>query len=350
MENSVATLSDGTAPTCPPKSRHVYESLPWMAALSIGTGGLYLAYWIHRVAKLEGAGERYRWRPWLWAVGSIMSPIGCAVLYLFTGWVHRDADKFGVHLVMPRGGPAILYGAVSGALFFGPWSVLWLPTILLTPIPFIWVQHGLNQIHLASNAERTPRSTAATGLRWATALLAAPLVLTVAGGNDAPLATALFDSRGSGVSLALEGAPVSVVLPSGSWRRVDGYLGDGEAALELLGPGASTWMVAFTMPASEASIGSTVAARRAVIDDEQSIREFSERRFFLEGADLVPASVCRYETGSQFIESGLFVVTTLQLESTVVELIGFTGSPMEHEAEVLSLLTDVRVAAEVASE
>ena len=111
--------------------------------------------------------------------------------------------------------------------------------------------------------------------------------------------------------------------------------------LELIGPGSNTRVVVYVN--ANNSIDGVVSLRRNLIFLEANVRSLTERRFFLEEADLVPAALTRYGVGSSLVELGVYLVMTLQVEQSVVELLGFTSSPRQYEEELRRLLQSVAI-------
>jgi hypothetical protein len=207
----------------------------------------------------------------------------------------------------------------------------------LLPIPFLWIQQTLNRLHSPTGEIGEVRSHW-TALRWISVGLGLPLVLYFAAVNDFPLVSSLLKPTRAGQRLAIEGSPAQVVLPSSNWRRVgSGYLGD-DSALELIGPGTDTWLVAYVDGDSAGSIDNTVAVRRQLLAVDDTLRALEERRYFLEGADLTPVSLARYTLGSSYIDHSVILVMTAEIDETVVELIAHTSSPIQYEDEINRLL------------
>jgi hypothetical protein len=153
-----------------------------------------------------------------------------------------------------------------------------------------------------------------------------------------PLVSSLLKPARAGQRLFIEGSPALVVLPSSNWRRVgSGYLGD-DSALELIGPGTDTWLVAYVDGDPTSSIDNTVSVRRQLLSMDDTLRALEERRYLLEGADLTPVSLARYTLGSSYLDHSVVLVMTAEVEETVVELIAHTSSPTQYEEEINRLL------------
>ena len=95
--------------------------------------------------------------------------------------------------------------------------------------------------------------------------------------------------------------------------------------------------------------GTTIDAvedqRRGFIKETSQPRLVQSRRSFLDGSDLVPASLAGYRVGSNWMDSYYFAVFTVRSDNRVIEVIGMTGSVDDphREREVDLLVQSLRM-------
>ena len=137
--------------------------------------------------------------------------------------------------------------------------------------------------------------------------------------------------QAKGASVAAASGAFRLTIPGRGWQRVaPGTLGDAGADLELRGPGAETWLVAYTTPSSDTNLSFAVSDRRTIILGEGEPRGFEEYRFFLEDSDFVPVSVARYEIDYGLGAEGVHYVLTAETEKHVFEILTYTAEVDEH--------------------
>ncbi|HEY8234185.1 MAG TPA: hypothetical protein VIJ10_16095 [Vicinamibacteria bacterium] len=302
--------------------------------VAVASCGLYLPFWIWRTARLFGAGVRYPSTPAWWAIGSLAAPVAACVLFEFN---RRATAAAGVRA--RAAWPALAYLGLY--LFWGltPLGHYVVAFALLMPIPFVFVQSNINRA--ASSQSDLPHPRRRFRLALALSLtLGFPLLVTTAWFYDWPALRTDLSSRLAGGDVVSGASGLyRITLPASGWRRVTpGTIGDAGADLELVGPGAATWIIAYTAPTPASSLESVVASRRSQLFEQVRTQRYQEKRYFLGGQqDLVPASLATYDVRDGIV-AGQYVVLSAELDSHVVELVAYTAEPKQLSGQLRKLL------------
>jgi hypothetical protein len=200
------------------------------------------------------------------------------------------------------------------------------------PLPFVLVQRRLNRASLGRPAVPLARihPVLAHGL---TAVGLAVFVLS-AWSVDSGEVRYLWTRREIPAG-AIRGtsAIYELDVTGRNWVSLSpGTIGDAEADLELRGPGADTWVIAYVRAVASGDIGSIVSERRVMIFGEGEPLAYAEERYFLAEADLVPVSLARYQVSQTLGAKDRYVVLTVELKTHLIEIIGHA---MEDRSQAL---------------
>jgi hypothetical protein len=224
----------------------------------------------------------------------------------------------------------------------GAWRLCSLDWALL-PLPFVVVERQLARVPPAARVS-SPRTWSG---RWWWALVVVGLSAFGALGYRADRDTALilFTSRelSTGARLTGDHGGYTVEVPEGSWRRLPRGLADQESSdLSLSRADGTASMVSYVHAAVDSSLDHAVDSRRRLVESSASLDSFDERRFFLEGADLVPASVATLGVHGTGAGHAVYVVLTIATKDKVYELVGYTADPTRGRPSLTQLLMSFR--------
>lgn len=304
--------------------------------LAVSSLGLYLPFWVYRRAKLNGENSEIRSTPAWWGFGTFVAPVCCAVLYDFSGKAEAVAGKR--RGLIWRSLPSILLAVI---LLFAFLLSTYLPpvaTCFLLPIPFLIVQHRINASYSQWAEPVAIRSFQLAVRHWVLIILGLPAVLALWWFVDLPAYSNLSVSRlAEGTVITGTSGDFQLTTPSDDWRLVKaGTLSSDEAQLEIAGPGMATWIIVYRSDEPTIGIEETVASRRSMLLTVGKPIALDEKRYFLEGSDLVPVSLSRYRTDQMGVEE--YVSLTAQLDSGQVEVLGYTAEPDRYSKEVLGFV------------
>lgn len=314
--------------------------------LAVASCGTYLLFRAYRLARrLDVASRTSRARALTWACALLFAPAACAYLY--------EAARLSRLEIAAQGGrpsrrpllvAPLLYAAIALALLASPAASLWSPLLLLLPLPFVLVQAEVN----AFEARRSTMSAPPTaGKVHRLASIVAVALLPVTGFAlwklDRQTVTSLKTSRRLSAGAIVQGstAQFSLRVPSRGWERVGpGSVGDGNEEFGLLTQRGEVWVVVYTQPVAGTSLDGVVAYRRELVQQERGVLlKIDEQRFFLNGADLVPASFARYRVRYPRAR-GSFLVFTTTVGDLFVEVVGFAFD--DSEADVTQLVRSLQ--------
>ncbi len=325
---------------------------PWrLYGYAVASFGLYLPFWAYRLARAHGC------RKWsvkaAWALGSLVPPVAAALLYEFNGPPRDDTPSDEAPSdeapsddpLTPaardsprRAPPALLLLLLLAVCSFSPLSGFYLAPLFLLPIAFAWVQSTINRLARASGL---PGKTAVAPMRWwnwAAASIGG-LLLVVALWYETPGFLRQLRKIEADAVVASDSDRFELTVPSQHWRRVEaGTIGDDDSELELTGPGAETWAVAYLRPRSETDLDNVIADRKSMLFASGKPLDYRETRRFLAGSDFVPVSTADYELDFGLGTEGFYVVLTAETEDQVIELITYTAEPAAHLDEVRGLV------------
>lgn len=314
-----------------------------LAVASCGTYLLFRAYLLSR--RLDAAARASRARALTWAGALLFAPAACAYLY--------EAARLARLEVVAQGGrpsrrpllaAPLLYAAIALALLASPAASLWAPLLLLLPLPFVLVQAEVNAFEARRLTMGAP--PAAGPVRRLAPIVAAAL-LPVTGFAiwhlDRQNVTSLKTSRrlSAGAIVQNSKAQFSLRVPSRGWERVGpGSVGDGSEEFGLLTRRGEVWVVVYTQPVAGTSLDGVVATRRGMVQRERAVlQKIDEQRFFLDGAELVPASFARYRMLYPRALGSLLVFTTT-VGDLFVEVVGYASD--DAEADVTKLVRSLK--------
>jgi len=314
-----------------------------LAVASCGTYLLFRAYLLAR--RLDTTSRASRARALTWAGALLFAPAACAYLY--------EASRLSRLEIAAQGGrlsrrpllvAPLLYAAIALALLASPAAALWSPLLLLLPLPFVLVQAEVNAFEASRLTKGTPP---APGKVRRLAPIVAAALLPVTGFAfwqlDRQTVTSLKTSHrlSAGAIVQDSTARFSLRVPSRGWERVGaGSVGDGSEAFGLSTQRGEVWAVVYTQPVAATSLDDVVAYRRGLVQSERSVLlKIDEERFFLDGADLVPASFARYRVRYPRAR-GSFLVFTTTVGDQFVEVVGFAYD--DSEADVTQLVRSLR--------
>jgi hypothetical protein len=303
-------------------------------AYAVASFGLFLPIWVYRVARNQDPDPARRTTHACWAAGCFIPAVCMALLHHFTRQASAGEEAGSENRRTRRwlpAHPSLLFAAVVLLWWLTPLSGFWFLSFLLLPVPFLFVQRQLNLVAMRQPHDATVSPPPAPAPLWRRAL---QVGLTVAGLAGFGLATWKMDRHELARLVAAESAGAirgtsglyELHLGDRSWVRVEpGTYGDSDSDLELRGPGSETWIVVYAAPAGNRTLESVVSSRRGQLFEEFTPLRFGEERSFLPSADLVPLSVARYLVDFGLGAQGAYVVLTAQLETHMVEVIGYTG-------------------------
>lgn len=310
---------------------------------SIGTLGIHLPIWTHRIAKCSWGGRPRSSTPVWWALGCFAPPAAVALLIDFRKRARTSLVEAGGSESRFTGWPALIYVAI---LLIGGYSPLgsFPPTmLLLLPVPFLMVQRAINHVHRRT-AETTPLPVrAAHPVEWVGVSFGTVALAMLMWYLSPSLLSVLSPRHGAGTVIDGISGQFSITLPSDSWRVVrPGTLGDAESDLELLGPGVESWLVGYTHDRALANLDGTIDARRGTLATLGKLRSLEESRRFLDRDSLVPVSVAHYEVHGFGQGNMKFVVLTAETEQSIIELIGHSVEPDSYMGELTEMTRTFR--------
>ncbi len=337
---------------------------PWrLYGFTVASFGLYVPYWVYRLSRAHGCTRRSTRAAW--ALGSLIPPVGAALLYEFNG-PPREASPYDelpgdeppsdesldptpatVEDSRRGASPAILLLVLLAVCSFTSLRHFTLAPLFLLPIPVAWVQRTINRM-----ASSPAPAVSVRWWAWAAGSIGT-LLVAAAVWHEAPGFLRQL-RRIEADAVVVAGSDVfAVIVPTQHWRQVEpGTIGDSDSELELTGPGAETWAVAYSRPRSETHLDNVIAERRSMIFDSGKPLDFRESRRFLDGSDFVPVSTTDYEIDFGLGSVGFYVVLTAETEDEVIELITYTAEPKTYLDEIRRLAQSfvLRPASDVAGE
>jgi hypothetical protein len=323
-----------------PEDASLAEPLLRHYLLAVASCGAYLLFRAYLVARrLDAPSRASRARALVWPAALLFAPAACAYLYEVTRLSRLESAARGAPRARrPLLAAPLLYAAIGLALLASPAAPLWSPLLLLLPLPFLLVQAEINALEAAraAAAARGPAAAppAAPAPAWPPARRAVPIIAAallpvtafVVWRLDRDTASSLKTSRrlAAGAVVADKAAQFSLRVPTRGWEQIGpGGVGDGSEEFALRSQRGEVWVVVYTQPMANSSLDDVVAYRRGLIREERAtLHKIEEQRFFLEGADLVPASFVRYRM--RYPRAwGSFQVLTTNVGDTYVEVVGF---------------------------
>jgi hypothetical protein len=347
-----AASGDAAAPTPePPAAAEASLAEPLLRhyLFAVSTLGGYLVFRGYRVARRLDEGARAgRVQALAWACAALFAPAACAYLYEAGRLTRARIAVVGAapgrwSLALPP----LLYLAIGVGLLASRLSALWAPLVLLLPIPFVLLQADLNRLEAARlepSAGPTAARTRAPSRWWIAALL--PIAAFCLWRLDGRAARSLRTARvlAANSEVANASGSFSLRVPSRGWEQVAaGGIGDGGEALGLRKDRNEVWVVVYTQTATGTSLDEVVGFRRGLIQEERAyLLGIEETRFFLTGADLVPASYAKYRLKYP-TALAVYMVLTTTVGDEIVEVVGF-GYP-DNQQDVEKLVRSLKVGA-----
>ena len=283
----------------------------------------------------------------MWACAVVFIPAACAYLYEVTR-LARAAAPAAQRRSSPLLAPA-LFVALGVVLLATRLADAWATLLLVLPIPFVMVQAELNRLEV----RREPRArTAPTRWAWLVLAVAMPLSVFAIYRLDRKAVKTLLTTRPLARGALVRGtsAPCTLQIPAAGWERVaPGGVGDGAEDIGLRKRRGGAWVVVYTQPAAATSLDQVVTYRRDLVKDSDGgrLQELDERRYFLDGADMAPASYAQY-TMRYPANTGAYVVLTVLLDGVAVEVVGFAPGASKDLEELAALIRSVKPAAAAA--
>lgn len=332
MSAVVIPLHPAPGPTAAPEPERsgLPPALPcWRLYLyGLASLGLYWAFWIYRTAAALDPGERRRVKHLGWALGAAFPVFGCLVLFEL-GRLARQRRSRRRRGRDPGGLlPAIWLGLVACVLWVTPLRWVFTAHLLFLTLPFLTVQATVNAAHLAGG-EPVPAGPWWT--RWWVALpatiagLAASAWVYRTVDREAYSFAATVTTPGR-EALRSKSGRFELVPPRGWIGVAPGTVGSEDSDLELSRFDRTAWLVAYVRPAAGEGLGATVAARRALIGAEGTLRDFTEGRAFLHWGEYDPLSVATYWMVPRSGQ-GVYRVATALVDGQIFELVGWSQLP-----------------------
>jgi len=316
--------------------------------LAVATLGAYLPIRAYHVARrLDPQARLNRAHAVVWACAVVFIPAACAYLYEVTR-LARAAAPAAPRRSSPLRAPA-LFLALGVVLLATRLADVWAALLLLLPIPFVMVQAELNRLEVRPD----PRPRAApTRWAWLVLAVAMPLSALAIYKLDHRALRTLLTTRSVARGATVRGtrAPCTLHIPAAGWERVaPGGVGDGAEDIGLRKRHGGAWVVVYTQPASATSLDQVVAYRRDLVKDSDGghLQTLDERRYFLDGADMAPASYAKY-TMRYPADTGAYLVLTVFLDDVAVEVVGYAPGASKDLDELAALIRSVQPAAAAA--
>ena len=234
--------------------------------LAVATFGIYLPFWVYRFSRAAGATDRERWRGIAWAFGVLAPPACWGILREFQRLALESGPGRGRWLRSVEV-PAALYLVLLVLAGLSPLRHFILTPLFLLPIPFVLVQHSANRAGAVSVDVDRPRRRVPLW-QWIVAPIGTVLVAAIVWFESPAAFQRLRPYVARGAEISGSSQVFRLTVPGDRWRRVTpGTIGDPDSDLELAGPGADTWLIAFVVPRSDADLDGVLRGFRRLRRD-----------------------------------------------------------------------------------
>jgi hypothetical protein len=323
------------------------EPLLRLYLLTLATLGGYLCWQMYRLGRgLDPRGPRDRRVGLAWAAAVLFAPATIALLLEIPRLARLQLRTLGVR---SAGGSPILaplvYGALVAGLMLSRLGTLWAPLLLALPLPFLLAQGEVNRLEIARAARAAEPVLPPRGRRWwrwAVAAVGMPAVALLLVKLDGRGFVALAKARRVVAGARVKHADLFTMQVAGlNWEQTgSGVVGDGSEAMGFRRRDGSSWLVVYVTDGGSLTLDGIVADRRRLINDSgELLVRSSERRFFLPGVDMVPASSAQHET-RRGVSFGVYHVFSTIHDGKAIEVIGFAGP--ESQIPVEAFVNSVR--------
>jgi len=134
----------------------------------------------------------------------------------------------------------------------------------------------------------------------------------------------------------------SLITPQDGWTRLEAGKIDPESDLALYGPTVETVVLAFVIPKAGSNIDGMLQARRDLIRQSGTLKEFRERRTFVTGRP-VPISYARYLDHTSIVGETVYWTATVVHGDNAIQVLAYSTKIDEQDLNLKLLVESLRL-------
>lgn len=309
--------------------------------------GIYVFFWVYRVAKDMQRHVRKDISPGMYVLGACIPIAGPFVAYKQHAQISQLNNSAGQRLA-----PAAWCIVVLVICNYVAGTALQisdnLPTIFvyltISPIPCLLMQRKLNAYKLTLlNANWVTHPFRFTKLQYIALVLGGAIFALALYGSLEEMGRWQGQAMSAGSVVSGTKAPYHLTIPNNEWRSVaPGTIGEG-SDLDTYGASVETFLIVYVHDNQNLSLDDIVDSRREQIRESESNFSFSEERIMLDNGWL-PVSYARYTNKSMLIGEQVWWVATVVTEDDFgIEAVAYTQGQKPDEKAIETLVRSLRL-------